>query len=248
MAEVCRLGAPVCEVFLNAPSQYTPAFGRVCRRIAEDHGTEIVSVHALCSQYEPQLFSPLTSQRKDAADTLRRVLEAGAEMDVRVHTFHGTLYYHNRLPTTTDYALLAGRAFEVLEIYREFNMTLAWENVYYAAFHRPEFCEQMTRALPDSRHLGFCLDVKQAVLGDEDPLAFLQAMGPKLTHVHLCDVANRKPKLPGQGDVDFAALAGALRQTNPEVPVLLEVYAPSYQTTGEVGDCMRAMQEIFKDG
>jgi len=243
---ICKHKAPVCEVFMNGPSQYSPVFAKQCLKKANDAGVKIVSVHAMASQYEPQLFSPLASQRKDAQDTLRRVLEAGAIMGAKAHSFHGLLYYLNRPPGPMDYDKLARQTAEILKIYCEFEINMAWENVHYAIFHKPDFPKNLHDRLYGADNLLFCLDVKQAALSDADPCAFIEGIGDKLSHVHLCDVRGRMPRLPGEGELDFPALAAKLAEQKPQnVPALLETYASCSTDVEEIIKNMKKCQEIF---
>ncbi|MCL2433077.1 MAG: sugar phosphate isomerase/epimerase [Clostridia bacterium] len=262
---ICKYRAPVCEVFMNGPSQYSPVFAKQCLKKANDAGVKIVSVHAMASQYEPQLFSPLASQRSDAQDTLRRVLEAAAVMEARAHSFHGLLYYLNRPPGPMDYDKIARQTAEILKIYCEFDIIMAWENVHYAIFHKPDFPNEVQNRLYGADNLMFCLDVKQAALSYVDPCDFIEGIGDRLSHVHLCDVQGRMPRLPGEGELDFPALAAKLAECRAErklsvmelegsdsgvssmrpVPALLETYASCSTDVEEIINNMKKCQEIF---
>jgi protein FrlC len=75
--------------------------------------------------------------------------------------------------------------------------------------------------------LGFNLDVGHAVVMEEDPAAVIADHGARIWHLHLEDIAGGKHyhRTPGEGDVDFAAIARALRAARFGGYASVELYA-----------------------
>ena len=70
--------AACCEVFVQTPSEYCGAFGRVVRERLGD--LPCVSVHPLGTQFEQQLFGRSARQVEDAFRLFTGVCDAGQAM------------------------------------------------------------------------------------------------------------------------------------------------------------------------
>lgn len=81
----------------------------------------------------------------------------------------------------------------------------------------------MRSLLPEQ---GFVLDLKQAHQVGCDPFAMLDAMGPRLRHLHMLDwTASGELVLPGEGIMDFPRLFRRLAQMGYTGAAILEPYA-----------------------
>jgi protein FrlC len=84
-----------------------------------------------------------------------------------------------------------------------------------------ELCEEI-----DDPVLGFNLDVGHAKVCGEDPARVIERYGGRIWHLHLEDIAGSKHYhlVPGLGDVDFVAIAAALRDVGFAGYASVEVY------------------------
>ncbi len=75
--------------------------------------------------------------------------------------------------------------------------------------------------------LGFCCDTSHAWLWSDDPLGLIRRWLPRMITTHLSDNDGREDRhwLPGRGIVDWAGVAGALRDGGYRGPLTLEVFA-----------------------
>ena len=69
------MGVKVAEVCLSTFSEYEPAFAQRLTALKGD--LQIHSVHALTTQFEPQLFNVSARVRADAEAIFRKVLSCG---------------------------------------------------------------------------------------------------------------------------------------------------------------------------
>lgn len=78
----------------------------------------------------------------------------------------------------------------------------------------------------DHPRLGLNLDIGHAVVAGEDPAAMIRLHHARILHLHLEDIRGGKHfhRIPGQGDVDFAAIAAALREVGYGGFASVEVY------------------------
>lgn len=95
--------------------------------------------------------------------------------------------------------------------------------------------------------LGFNFDVGHAVVMGEDPAAVVAAHGSRMWHLHLEDIAGGKHfhRVPGEGDVDFAAIARALRQVRFANFASVEVYAHKSDPDGAARRAFDKLAPLF---
>lgn len=209
-----------CEVFLQTPSEYRAAFGRLVRQRLG--GLPCASIHVKGTQFEPDLFGASARQREDAFATLRGALDAGQALGARWYVFHGP--GGAAAPITLESIRALPERFQAMQAEAQARgLEILWENVSWCALRRPEDVREAAARLPGLR---FVLDIKQARRAGVEPFAMLEAMGGDIRHVHVLDWdASGRLCLPGQGVVDFDRLFGCLRALGYEGAVILEPYA-----------------------
>lgn len=209
----------VCEIFLETHSEYSAIFGALVReRLA---GVPCLSVHPKGTQFEQDLFGRSKRQAQDALEIFRHVCEAGQALGARYYVFHGPHSVSGRL-RPSGVVELEERVTRLQEIAGKHGVELLWENVSWCAMREPEDVRELSERLPNMR---FVLDVKQAMRAGVDPLAMLETMGQRVRHVHALDWdAQGRLCLPGQGVMDWRALARMLRALGYDGAVILEPY------------------------
>ena len=218
-ARLLTLPVDVCEIFLETHSEYRAPFGRKVRRAL---GTlPCKSIHTKGTQFEPDLFGASPRQRKDAFRILEGALDCGAALGASCYVFHGTPDYRGGL-TPLKIPRLAQTLQEMCRMSAERGISLCWENVFWCALKTPEDAKVLLEACPE---IYFVLDIKQAILAGQDPLAFPPVMGSRLKHIHVLDRdKDGRLCLPGQGQFDFYALYQALLNIGYEGEIILEPY------------------------
>lgn len=249
LAYIGSRGIEHTEVFLDTFSEYEPDFAQLLRDTAAQNHTKIVSVHALSQQFEPQLFSIGERQKEDAWQTFEKVLAVARTVGATRYVFHGPAMLLGALKNA-HLQRIAPIASELADLAARYNVRLCWENVSWCMFSYPDFGQQILQACPNG-NLGFTLDIKQALRSRHDPFDYLDAMGDRLAHVHLCD-ATYDPQseryrlfLPGEGSFDFAQLERKLREINYQGMAMIEVYSDLYRDPQQVVACCHSMREIM---
>lgn len=232
-AEIARLNVDCMEAFLQCSFEYGAQYGALLRRVAQ--GVPVRSVHALSSRDEPMLFARSSRQRREALDTLKRVVDAGEALGAKYYVFHGQANVKHLATTRRpNFDQLAEGIMPLLECARGAGLGIAWETVYWSSFCFPDFAREMARRLPEIR---FTLDIKQ-VAKTEYPLeAYLEAMGDRLVHLHVCDCrADGGLCLPGAagGQFDFENLGAQLARRGYEGAVILEPYSDQFECTEQL--------------
>ncbi|MBQ2952980.1 MAG: sugar phosphate isomerase/epimerase [Clostridia bacterium] len=211
--------AEAAEVFVQTPSEYCGAFGRVVR---EKLGAlPCSSIHPLGTQFEQQLFGRSARQVEDAFRLFTGVCDAGREMGAQYYVFHGPFGVHAPLKPERIHRLPEVFA-RMQQIAHERGLTVLWENVHWCALRGPQEVRTMIRLLPEVQ---FVLDTKQAHRAGFTPEEMLDAMGDRVRHVHALDVAaDGTLCLPPEGVIDWPDLMRRLRLQGFDGTVVLEPY------------------------
>ena len=236
------------EVFFSCLGEYKSAFVADLKRRVQARGIRVYSIHAFSLQFEPQLFTRHMRARKEADDIYRQVLEAGAALGAGVYVFHGPVNLKRTPKLGLDYDDIAQRTDELADMAAEFGIKLAWENVHYCWYERPEFAREMLRRVR-TNNLYFTLDVKQAAQAGFEPADYLADTAGRLVNIHLCDYARDQagvaPRLPFTGDMDYAAFKRALADAGYDAGMILEVYRHNYVDHAQLADNFHAMCAFF---
>lgn len=223
------IGANVVEVFFATHSEYTDDFAKVVNEKKGD--MKVHSIHALTTQFEPDIFNLNPRTRNDAESIVRNVLSAGNIIGAKCYTFHGAALL-KRTKYNYNYEFIAKRVNNLIEICKEYGIELCYENVHWAHFSRPEFFLNLKERCP---RLKSCLDIKQAKQSDIDYVEFLNVMGDRLRTVHLCDyLDDGELAIPGRGVFDFTTLFKRLRDNGFDGACLIEVYTKNYKELSEL--------------
>lgn len=212
------------EVFLNTPSEATPAFARGLRKQASAAGAAIVSVHSHCSLAEPfGLFSRYERRFLDYLEIYRGLFAAAAEMGAKFLVLHGDRAEN---PTLSPEEF-AARYVMLYDAGQEHGVTLLQENVVRYRAQSPDFVRQMRALLGEKAQ--FVLDLKQCRRAGVSAEAMIEAMGDAIRHVHASDAdATHDCLMPGVGTVDFDAIFRQLRTVGFDGDVMLELYRHNF--------------------
>ena len=244
VAYIGQSGFSCCEVFLETYREYEEAFAYIIKQKAEENQTQVVSVHAMSQQFEPQLFSTSQRQKEDAFQIYRNVLRAGQIMGATHYVLHGpALVMGNKV--NEHFAQRWGHdAVELAQCAQDYGLQLCWENVSWCAFNVPDFADWI---LENGSHdnLRFTFDIKQAIRSGVDPFLYLEKMRNRLGNVHLCDYQLdeaghiKNLALPGKGQFDFERLGRCLQAMHYEGYCMTEVYSSLYEDKNELLESAR---------
>lgn len=217
------------EVFLSTFSEYEKAY--IDALIQRKGNINVHSVHAHGTQFEPELFSTNLRARADAEIIFRKVCYAAFMLGAKFYTFHGPIKL-KKFPYKYDYVRLGDRVNQLTEIAQSYGVNLSYENVHWSYASFPEYFEKL---LPQCPNLYTTLDVKQAVQAGYDPIKFLDAMGDRISTIHLCDVVKDGTTcLPGKGKLNFEKFFSELSKRNINLAMLVEAYARDYRDVSEL--------------
>ena len=237
------LGVKTAEVFLTSFSEYGKDFGELLAKVKG--GLKINSVHALNTEFEPQLFSAHPRVKADAYFWLDKVLEGAVCLDAPYYSFHGTsrVKKASRSGKYDDFSAMIQGFAELSAHCKARGVTLCLENVEWSTYNRVGVFSKIAEQVPSLRGV---LDVKQARISGYPYEEYLREMGERLAHVHISDVdENGKIRLPGQGIFDFDTLIKRLKDVGFDGALLIEVYKNDYADTAELKTACDFVDEIL---
>ncbi len=238
------LGVGSTEIFLTTFSEYTESFGKL---LASRLGSlKVNSVHAVNTQFEPQLFAAHPRAKADAFSVLRGVMGAAKQFGAERYTFHAiTRLKKNSAPA--DCGALAQNFCEISAVCAEYGVRLCLETVHWALYNAPGIFSAIRRGCPQ---LAGVLDVKQARLSCYPYQMYIKEMEGAISHVHLSDVDDAgRICLPGRGTFDFEECLRRLKDAGFGGALLIEVYPRDYGGYGELKQSCEYLDElIYKIG
>ncbi len=241
------LGVTCAEVFLTSFSEYGKEFGSFLA--SKKGGLNINSVHALNTEFEPQLFNAHPRVKADAYGWAEKVLEAARELQAPYYTFHGTsrVKRDSRSGENDHFPSMIKGFEELTEFCADRGVTLCLENVEWSTYNRVGVFAKLVTAVPKLRGV---LDIKQARISEYPYEEYLNEMGARLAYAHLSDVdENGKIRLPGQGCFDFDALVRRLKDVGFDGALLIEVYNKDYRDPQELRHSCDFLNELlYKHG
>lgn len=241
-ARVREFPVQCCEVFLQTISEYTADFGDLVRE--KLNGLPCVSVHAMSSQFESELFSVYHRQAEDALRQFAGACAAGQAMGARYYVLHGKAGYVSPVKVDTV-PQLQGTMALLQKTAADYGLEVLWENVSWCALRSVEDVLLVRKLLPEQR---FVLDVKQAFRTGQDLQAMIHAMGDRLAHVHVLDhTAEGEMCLPGEGVTDWRKMAETLRNVGYAGAVILEPYERQARNEAALRRSILYLQEVFGD-
>lgn len=238
------------EVFLESSSEYSLKYAKELKRITKNK-INLTSVHAMSSQFEPQLFSIAKRQKKDAQDVFERVLKSANYLAIKKYVFHGAMLLKGALKNN-QIQRFAKIIDELAEIAKQYDIKLCFENVSWCIFNNPEYAHRLLE-YSKSDNLFFTMDIKQARRSGFDYRDYIKAMGERLMHIHISDYymgkdAEIRHCLAGKGEFDFYELYESMKKHKNagDIDVIVESYSDSYDKEIEVIEAYRYIKNIFE--
>lgn len=99
-----------------------------------------------------------------------------------------------------------------------------------------------------SSHLGANLDLGHSHVLGEDPETVIAALSPRIFHVHIEDIRDRKHYhlIPGTGDVNFGELGALLTKHGYDGFATVELYTFPHQPEDAARQALKYLQQVGK--
>lgn len=194
-------------------------------------------------KHEPTLMTRDPAERARRLGLYDRIAAMGADLGAAVLSFWSGVDRRPG-PDSADW-LLEGLAL-TCEVVRNRGLLPALEPEPGMAVatlgHYREVRARLGAEAPD-----LCLDVGHLFVEDEgDPVALIAGIGAELIQVHLEDMRRgvHEHLVPGEGEVDFGAVIGALGRSGYGGPVCFELSRSSHRGPEVVALCRKLWAEV----
>lgn len=250
LVELGKMGVVDAEIFFSSRAEYGGELMAQMKRTCKDEGIKIHAVHALPTQFEPQLFSGHARQFEDALEMFDRVIKAGAELGADIYVFHGPIHVKIARKLEINFPFAGERVSMLAERAKQYGIALCYENVHWCWYKMPGFAKELLRHCA-SDNLFFTLDMKQAAQSGYGLFEYIDDMGSRLKHIHVCDYEKTKnegiqPRLPFKGETDWEKLRATLQQRQYKGMLMLEVYARDYDTYDDLHETYMQVKRFFE--
>lgn len=231
------------EIFINTCSELKKEYIKELKRMAEESGSIIKSVHPFTSGYESfLLFSNYERRFEDGLEFYKNYFQACNILGASILVLHGKKIDKCNNLNEENYFEHYARLFE---LGKNFGVTVAQENVNLLCSDNPTFIQNMRKYC--GGNCAFVLDIKQAVRGGVDPLRLCAAMGERIVHIHIND--NNPVSdclLPGFGNMDYNALLRLLKSFGYDGDLIIEVYSKSFSGLPQITKAKTYVEKLVK--
>ncbi len=241
LKKVTELGFSSAEVFFNSPCELEPRFVNELKKIADDGGTDIVSVHPFSSFLESScIFGDYKRRFDDYIGVYEKTCHAAAMLGAKVVVIHGAVAMP-KIPIPDE------RYFErfktLIDIGKREGVSVCQENVNRFKSQSIEFCKRMRSALGSDFNMVF--DIKQTVRASQDTFEFIREFKDNIIHVHLSDNSLAGDCLPpGKGTFDFKRMLDIFNESQVEKTYVIEIYSGSFDVAEELKESKVCLERL----
>ncbi len=240
LKSVAETGAKVAEIFFNTDSELDESYVTQLKKVADDNGIEIISVHPFTSAIETFMFWAKSDYKlRDSVKYYEKYFKAcnilGAKYVV-IHGCHSSADYMPMEKYAENLNLLSKKA-------REYGVFISQENVVKFKCGYIENLKELIRYA--EKDIKFVFDLKQAIRAQQNIYDIIDLMGDRISHIHLSDYDGKSNSLlPGQGDIDFIALFEHLSVKYKVDTALIEVYSENILPDYKVKNALDFLNNI----
>lgn len=226
---VADLGFTHVEIMTTPPHCWPRAMDQVARRrlrdLLESRGLQLVALNPTFLDINIASLNP--ALRDESVRQIKETVELARDLGARIAIVScGRRHPLIPAPFETSWELARPGLEESLELAERHDVVLGIENTPSLFVSTGEQCVEAVRRLGGSR-ARVVFDVANASMV-EDPVAGLRAVAEHLEYVHLSDTDGVRwtHSSVGSGKIDFAGVAGALREIGYSGVSTLETTEP----------------------
>lgn len=222
-------GIKTAEIFFNAISELERPFVAELKKIREEYGITVTSIHPTLSLAESfMLFSGYERRYFEGIALYKRYAEIASELGARYIIMHG-----GKPNDVLDDLGYCERFNGIADAVKENGAVLLQENVAKHRAGNLDMLRLMKSVLGDNAN--FCLDIKQCIRGGYSPFDALEILGDRICHLHISD-SNESSDclLPLDGCFDLGAFFDKVQNYGYSGAAVIEVYKNAYTDRNEV--------------
>jgi len=240
LIKIGEMGVKTAEIFFNSPSELEPEFIKGLCETSVKYSMKIKSIHPYLTFGETYLFfSEYKRRYNDSLVSFRKHLSAAQKLGAKFLIIHGSL-----LPGVISSSEYFERFRQLIEIGKEYGVTVIQENVVRFFSQSPDFLVEMRENLGDDFKM--VLDLKQAIRANHSAFEFVEKLRENIVHVHVSDCRENSDCLPpGEGVFNFNKLIEQLNSDGDDIDLIVELYRRNYQTESQILDSFNYLNKLI---
>ncbi len=239
LKKIASLDIKICEVFINSYSEIEKPFLHEIRKIKDDYGISIPSIHPFLSFGEPYLlFSEYERRFEDGIKYYKKYFEAANFLGSKILVMHG-----GKNSNYVNDELYFERFAKLIEEGKQYDVIVAQENVVHYRSQSPEFLTGMKKYIGNDFKI--VLDLKQAARAGYSAFEFVRCLPDSIAHIHISDRTNQEDCLPpGEGDFDFVRLISEMEALNYQGNYIIELYRHNFEQDSQIIDAKNYIERL----
>ena len=240
LKKVAENGAKYTEIFFNTDSELDESYVLQLKKIADENGIQVISVHPFTSAIETFMFWAKSDYK--LADSIRyyekyfKACQILGAKYVVIHGCHSSAEYMDMKKYTEILNALSRKA-------REYGVYIAQENVVKFKCGYIQNLQQLMQYADDD--IKFVFDLKQSVRAQQNIYQLIDLMGDRISHLHISDYNEfGNSLLPGQGNVDFHHLFEYVSTRYGVNTALIEVYNENITDEYKVKNALDFLKDL----
>ena len=242
VVRACETGAKTIEIFMNADSEFEPAFVKNMAEICKSYGVKVASVHTMGSFTESfHLFSSYNRRYYEAKETsFRRHFDVLHTLGADILVMHGI-----KKPGSIPDEEYFERFGELIQMGKAENLRVCQENVVHYRSESPEFLTRMAENIGNDFNMVF--DIKQSVRAGFSPYGFAEKMHKYIRHIHISDHNSEKDCFVPckNGDFDFKRFFDLMKSCGYDGNYIIELYENGYENDDELSFAMNKLKKLL---
>lgn len=235
-------GVKTIEIFMNADSEFEPAFVKNMADICNSYGMKVSSVHTMGSFTESyHLFSSYKRRFFEAKDTsFKRHFDVMHTLGAKYLVLHGI-----KKPGSISDEEYYDRFGELTLMGKAEGLFVCQENVVHYRSENPDFLLRMGEYIGDDFNMVF--DIKQSIRTGKDPYNFAEKLHKYIRHIHISDHNNESDCFVPckNGDFDFKKFFDLMKSLGYNGDFIIELYENGFKTDEELSFAVQELKKLL---
>ena len=235
-------GVKTIEIFMNADSEFEPAFVKNMADICKSYGMKVASVHTMGSFTESyHLFSSYKRRYFEAKDTsFKRHFDVMHTLGAEILVLHGI-----KKPGSIPDEEYFERFGELTLMGKSEDLLVCQENVVHYRSESPDFLTRMGEYIGDDFNMVF--DIKQSIRTGLNPYDFAEKLHKYIRHIHISDHnAEKDCFVPCKnGTFDFKRFFDMMKSLGYSGDFIIELYENGFESDNELTFAVNELKKLL---
>lgn len=255
------LGYDGVELLADVPHLYadsvTSSDLKKLKRVLDRTGMQVANINANTAMgyygrqfweplFEPSLANPDPGLRRWRIDYSKKCIDLAVALEASCISLTSGRLVPGVLPAESMHVLRESLR-EIIDYAESRSVHLGIEYEPGILIERYEELAALIQAM-DSPYLGANLDLGHSHVLGEDPAVVIKGLSPRIFHVHVEDIRDRKHYhlIPGMGDMDFKMLFTMLYECGYKGFASVELYTYPHEPEAAARAALRYLRNVSK--